>query len=174
MASRPKRKFVTSREKEILLPQFYDNIEENEEQFLGHAFVGDEDSDSEFVQSSDSQVQADDNNDERSDIAGDLENFDGDNIVIGEQEEMPRKHKFKNLDEVLNETNYVDLPAQPDLSFSYTDARKTMPINWNTNPENRNLRLRRAKNILINVPSPRGTAKHIQTPIESFRLFFTD
>ena len=87
---------------------------------------------------------------------------------------MPRKHKFKNLDEVLNETNYVDLPAQPDLSFSYTDARKTMPINWNTNPENRNLRLRRAENILKNVPSPRGTAKHIQTPIESFRLFFTD
>ena len=54
MASRPKRKFEQSREKEILLLQFYDNIEENEEQFLGHAFVGDEDSDSEFVQSSDS------------------------------------------------------------------------------------------------------------------------
>ena len=53
MASRPKRKFEQSREKEILLLQFYDNIEENEEQFLGHAFVGDEDSDSEFVQSSD-------------------------------------------------------------------------------------------------------------------------
>ena len=87
---------------------------------------------------------------------------------------MPRKHKFKNLDEVLDATNYVDLPAQPDLSFSDTDARKTMPINWNTNPENRNLRLRRAENILKNVPSPRGTAKHIQTPIESFRLFFTD
>ena len=42
MASRPKRKFEQSREKEILLLQFYDNIEENEEQFLGHAFVGDE------------------------------------------------------------------------------------------------------------------------------------
>ena len=49
MAFRPKRKFVTSREREIILQQFYDNIEENEEQFLGHAFVGDEDSDSEFV-----------------------------------------------------------------------------------------------------------------------------
>ena len=48
-AFRPKRKFVTSREREIILQQFYDNIEENEEQFLGHAFVGDEDSDSEFV-----------------------------------------------------------------------------------------------------------------------------
>ena len=52
----------------------------------------------EFVQSSHSEVQADDNNEERSDIADDTENFDGDNIVIGEQEELPRKQKFKNLD----------------------------------------------------------------------------
>ena len=49
MAFRPKRKFGTSHEREIILQQFYDNIKENEEQFLGHAFVGDEDSDSEFV-----------------------------------------------------------------------------------------------------------------------------
>ena len=47
MASRPKTRFVTSREREILLKQFYDNIEGNAEQFLGHAFVRDEDSDSE-------------------------------------------------------------------------------------------------------------------------------
>ena len=71
MASRPKRKFLTSRERKILLQQFYDKIEENEKQFLGHAFVGDQDSDSEFVQSSDSEVQADDNNEERSNIADD-------------------------------------------------------------------------------------------------------
>ena len=69
MASRPERKFVTSREREILLQQFYDNIEKNEEQFLGYAFVGDEDNGSEFVESSDSEVQADNNNKERSDIA---------------------------------------------------------------------------------------------------------
>ena len=109
MASRPKTKFVTSREREIFLQEFYDNIEENEEQFLGHAFVGDEDSDSEFVQSSDSEVQTDDNNKERSYIADDTENFDVDNTVTGEQEELARKQKFKNLDEVLDESNYIDL-----------------------------------------------------------------
>ena len=109
MASRPKTKFVTSREREIFLQEFYDNIEENEEQFLGHAFVGDEDSDSEFVQSSDSEVQTDDNNKERSYIADDTENFDADNTVTGEQEELARKQKFKNLDEVLDESNYIDL-----------------------------------------------------------------
>ena len=86
-------------------------IEENEEQFLGQAFVGDEDSDSEFVQSSDSEFQADNDNKERIDTADDTENFDG------EQEELLRKQKFKNLDEVLNESNYVDLAAQPDLTF---------------------------------------------------------
>ena len=174
MASRPKRRFVTQFEREILLQQFYGNIEEIEEQFLGHAFVGDEGSDSELVQSSDSEVQADDNNKERSDIADDTENFDDDNIVIGEQEELPRKQKFKNLEEVLDESNYVDLTAQPDLSFSYTDARKTMTINWNTNPENGNIRPRGKENIFKNVPGPRGAAKYVQTPIESFSLFFTD
>ena len=109
MASRPKTKFVTSCEREIFLQEFYDNIEENEQQFLGHAFVGDEDSDSEFVQSSDSEVQTDDNNKERSYIADDTENFDVDNTVTGEQEELARKQKFKNLDEVLDESNYIDL-----------------------------------------------------------------
>ena len=109
MASRPKTKFVTSCEREIFLQEFYDNIEENEEQFLGHAFVGDEDSDSEFVQSSVSEVQTDDNNKERSYIADDTENFDVDNTVTGEQEELARKQKFKNLDEVLDESNYIDL-----------------------------------------------------------------
>ena len=109
MASRPKTKFVTSREREFFLQEFYDNIEENEEQFLGHAFVGDEDSDSEFVQSSDSEVQTDDNNKERSYTADDTENFDVDNNVTGEQEELARKQKFKNLDEVLDESNYIDL-----------------------------------------------------------------
>ena len=88
------------------------------------------------------------------------ENFDGDNIVSGEQDELRRKQKFKNLDEVLDEINYDDLPAQPDLSFSYKDARNTIAINWNTNPENGILRPRGAENILKNVPSPRVAAKY--------------
>ena len=48
-------------------------------------------SDSEFVQRSDDEVQADDNNEERCNIVDDTDNFDGDNIVIGEQEQVPRK-----------------------------------------------------------------------------------
>ena len=77
------------------------------------------------------------------------------------------------LDDVFDESN-VDLPVQPDLSFSYTGARRIMTINWNTDPENGNLRPRGAENILKNVPGPRSAAKYVQMPIESFRLFFTD
>ena len=98
------------------------------------------------------------------------QNFDGDNTVIGEQEELPRKQKFKNLDKVLD----VDLPAQPDLIFSYIDAKKIVTINCNTNSENRNLQPRGTENILKNVLGLRGAAKYVQTPIESFRLFFAD
>ena len=86
---------------------------------------------------------------------------------------MPRKQKFKNLDEVLDESNYVDLPAQPDLSFSYTDAMKTITINRKTNGENENFGPRDSENILKNLPDPKGTVKYVQTPTESFRLFFT-
>ena len=49
-----------------------------------------------------------------------------------------------------------------------------MTINWNTNPENGNLQPRGARNILKILPGPRGAAKYVQTPIESFRVFFTD
>ena len=126
------------------------------------------------MQSSDSELEADDNNEEMIDTADYTKNFDGDNIVIGEEEELARKQKFKNLNKVLDESNYVDLPAQPDLGFSYTDARKTMTINGNTNPENKNLWPRGTENILKNVHSPRGAAKYVQRPIESFRLVFTD
>ena len=48
---------------------------------------------------------------------------------MGELEELPRKQMFKNLDEVLYESNYIDLSVQPYLSFSYTYAKKTMAIN---------------------------------------------
>ena len=159
MASRPKRKFVTSSEREILLQQFYDNIEKNEEQFLGRAFVGDEDSDSEFVQSSDSEIQADDNNEERSDIAVDRENFDADNIVIGEQEELPREQKFKNLDEVLDGSNYIDLPAQPGLSFPYIDARKTNDNKLEHKSRKRKPSTERCKKHFENIARPKRCCK---------------
>ena len=87
MASRPKRKFITSREREILLQHFYDNTEEHEEQFLGHAFDKDGYSDSQFVQSGD-------NNEEKNGIADDTENCHGDILWIFSFES--RKNSLEN------------------------------------------------------------------------------
>ena len=69
------------------------------------------------MENSDSEVQADDNNEERSDAADDTETFDIDNIVIGKQEELPRKQKFNNLDEVLDESNHVIYQRNQTLAF---------------------------------------------------------
>ena len=38
--------------------------------------------------------------------------------------ELPKKQKFKNLEEVLDEDNYVDLPTQRKCTIKYADAKK--------------------------------------------------
>ena len=46
-----------------------------------------------------------------------------------------------------------------------------MQINWQTVPNEANLRQCCAANILKHIPGPRGVAKTVQTPLESFKLF---
>ena len=48
-----------------------------------------------------------------------------------------------------------------------------MKINWQTIPSQQLLQPRGAMNILKHKPGPRGTTKQVQTPLESFNLFFT-
>lgn len=40
-----------------------------------------------------------------------------------------KKQKFENLDKVLDDDNYVDLPAQRKRTFKYADAKNIMKIN---------------------------------------------
>jgi hypothetical protein len=57
MASNPKRKFPSTRSQQDQLQVFYDNLEEEDELFLGHAFVSeDTHDDSDFENSSDSDM----------------------------------------------------------------------------------------------------------------------
>ena len=44
-------------------------------------------------------------------------------------QEPPKKQKFRNLDAVLDESNYKHLPSQRKRTFKYSDAKKTMQIN---------------------------------------------
>ena len=96
-------------------------------------------------------------------------NDEADNV----QKEQARKQKFKNLHQAMNENNYLDIPGQPKKVFRYQDAKKTMKIKWHTNSEDTKLQQHGAKNILKHTPGPRGSAKRVQTPLESFNLFFS-
>ena len=42
-------------------------------------------------------------------------NDEADNV----QKEPARKQKFKNLDQLMNENNYLDIPGQPKKVFRY-------------------------------------------------------
>ena len=47
-------------------------------------------------------------------------------------QELPKKQKLRSLDAVLDESNYKHLPSQRKRTFKYSDATKTMQINWHT------------------------------------------
>lgn len=174
MASRPKRKFVSTRDQERLVQEFYDGLDEDEEYFLGNQFAGEGDVDNDFDSSNNTENNSD--NEIVHDSNELVENiFEVDEQIRDEEEEveLPRKQKFKNLDEVLDESNYADAPVQPNLTFEYSDARKTVNITWNT-VRDANLHRRGAENIMNKQPGPRGAAKYVKTPIEAFQLFFSD
>ena len=180
MATRPKRRFVSKNNQEQLLQDFYDNLDADDDTFLGHHFV---DSDGDF---SDDDSDYDNGGvDDDEEIPDDVEiepNAEGADEAIEEPEtideplpvERPKKQKFKSLDEVLDDDKYIDLPNQESRVFKYTDAKKTMVINWETDGNQNFLRQRGTANIVKNKPGPRGIAKRAQTPIDSFNLFFTD
>ena len=42
--------------------------------------------------------------------------------------ELSRKQKFKNLEDVLDDNNYVELPPKQDRTFSYNDVKETVNI----------------------------------------------
>ena len=47
-------------------------------------------------------------------------NDEADNV----QKEPARKQKFKNLDLLMNENNYLGIPVQPKIVFRYQDGKK--------------------------------------------------
>ena len=52
-------------------------------------------------------------------------------------------------------------------------CKKTLKIKWHTNSEDTKLQQRRAEDIWKHTPELRGPAKRVQTPPESFNLFFS-
>ena len=179
-----------------MLQDFYNNLGNDEGTFLGHHvvesdlddesnFSNDEsdgvpekepvEDDGEEKDNDDEEVEKilgnDNNNAQIEQMADDADDANINNPVPAE---LPKKQKFKNLVEVLNEDNYIDLPAQKKRTFQYADTANTMKINWETIPNQQSLQPHEGMNILKHKPGSRSTAKQVQIPLQSLNLFFTD
>ena len=90
-----------------------------------------------------------------------------------EAEPFPRKQIFSTLNAVLDESRYDPLPPQNEVRYTYSDAKKTIVMDWSTVKDNL-LQRRQRGNILRNRPGPRGAARDATTPLEAFQIFITD
>ena len=213
MASAAKRKYILKSNQEELLNSFYDNLGNNEDIYLDHKLILEEEEDFECDMSSISdesdggieQAVAPDVADEPAValvvdepavayVANELAvAFVADEPLVADvpavdpladepavapvivptegvadepnrDQEPPKKQKFRILDAVLDESNYKHLPSQQKCAFKYSDAKKTMQINWQTVRNSANLRQCCAANILRQIPVPQGVVKRVQTP----------
>ena len=144
--------------REKLLEEFYENLEN--ETFLGNAFTGEK----EDLGEPDSSL--DEDNDEES-IANEEEietnlqeaDFETPETIDADKEEvqknLPRKQKFKNLDEVVNEKNYDELPQQKKFQATVETKDKKFRIKYTTNKPVNQLNKTPSQNILKHALGPR-------------------
>ena len=154
MATKAERKYVSKNDQEEMLKAFYDGLEDNENTFVGHRFPDadevDAESDSSDDDDNDEDNERDDGDEMEEEKECDIEDDSNcNNDVIPEEastssegeknkerqnnknneadnvhKEPARKQKFKNLDQVMNENNYLDIPGQPKKLFRYQEAKK--------------------------------------------------
>ena len=180
MASGSSRNYRSSRRQDELLEAFYRDLEEEDEDFLGNTFFGDnEDIVMDCSSDSDSDNEADQVADvldeEPSGIADcnaeiEFANNNNDNEIASQ---VPSTQIFASLEAVLDENNHVDIPIQPSRFFKYANSKKTLKMTWKTQ-KNPDLHKRGSENICKTRPVPRGASRAVKTPLESFKLFFTD
>ena len=143
--------------REKLLEEFYENLEN--ETFLGNAFTGEK----EDLGEPDSSL--DEDNDEES-IANEEEietnlqaDFETPETMDVDKEEVqknpPRKQKLKNLDEVVNEKNYDELPQQKKFQTTVETKDKKFRIKYTTNKPVNQLNKTPSQNILKHALGPR-------------------
>ena len=87
---------------------------------------------------------------------------------------VPRKQKFKNLDDVLDLNNYNVLPPQKLITFHYSDAKGQFVMDWTTAKQGTSLRRAPNQNVIKHKPGPRRQAKQVTDSLETFSLFITD
>ena len=128
MATTPKQKYQTTSKQNALLEEFYRELDEEDELFLGNRFVGEEnDTDTDYGSDNhEADVVAEDLEEEPI-IDSNVEDLEVEPVeAVTEQgnDEFLTKQKFKDLAEVLNEANYSDVPAQKNVPSTIVMLRK--------------------------------------------------
>ena len=134
MASRPKRKFTTSREQDALLEAFYNELDEGKESSLGNRFVDEDDIEDVYELESGSDSSEAENEADMAEVEQEIEQIEEEDVDIENTVKektsneskssatIQRKQKLKTLDGVLNDNNYDNATPQAEHSFEYTDS----------------------------------------------------
>ena len=130
MPSKKKSKFVNKSDQERLLQKFYDNLENEESDYLGNVFENEDDVDfaGENISGSDSDP------DNETDMELDYNTL---SVAAAIEDPTPAlKQIFSDLEKVLNLDNYDPRPVQEYSKFEYSNSSKSSQVDWETVREN--------------------------------------
>ena len=170
MASKRKR-FVSAITQDELLQRFYDELDNEETDFLGNTF--DDDDNANQLGYSESESDSDHNNDE-------CEMEVDDDPLTGPDEEIHvapmRKQNFANLENIIDADNFDPLPEQQYTEFEYSNASKSFCVQWETVRRNNKQNSGRLpqRNVLQNKTGSRNEARNVTAPLTAFSLFLPD
>ena len=152
------------------MQKFYDNLDNEESDYLGNVFENEDDVDIAGENISGSGSDPDD------EIHMELD-YSTPSVAAAIDDLTPaRKQIFSNLEKVLNLDNYHPQSVEEYYKFEYSNSSKSFQVEWETVGENnqRNSGRLPKRNILQNKPGPRNAALCVADPIESFSLFKPD
>ena len=130
MPSKKKSKFVNKSDQERLLQKFYDNLDNEESDYLGNVFENEDDVDfaGENISGSDSDP------DNETDMELDYNTL---SVAAAIEDPTPAlKQIFSDLEKVLNLDNYNPRPVQEYSKFEYSNSSKSSQVDWETVREN--------------------------------------
>ena len=130
MPPKKKSKFVNKSDQERLLQKFYNNLENEESDYLGNVFENEDDVDfaGENISGSDSDP------DNETDMELDYNTL---SVAAAIEDPTPAlKQIFSDLEKVLNLDNYDPRPVQEYSKFEYSNSSKSSQVDWETVREN--------------------------------------
>ena len=162
MPQKKKQKLYTSlAEEQQLLEDFQNDLDD--ETFLGQEF-GDEGEDESNISCSSSDTDVDVSD----------KDTDCTSQPVDEENLVPRKQKFKNLDDVLDLNNYDILPPQEPIIFNYADVKGQFVMDWTTTKQGTSVGRAPNQNVVKHKPGPQRQAKQVTDSLEAFSLFIAD